>query len=68
MQISGKASIIHRVGDNTDGLVLEGRTANGEIGGLLQVYHNGGSNPDAVNYNGRITSGTNIVNKEYVDM
>ena len=62
-----KASIIHRVGENTEGFVLEGRTANGEIGGLLEVYHNGGSNPDAVNYNGRISSAQNIVNKEYVD-
>ena len=67
MDISGKASIIHRVGENTEGFVLEGRTANGEIGGLLEVYHNGGSNPDAVNYNGRISSAQNIVNKEYVD-
>ena len=31
------------------------------------MYHNGGSNPDAVNYNGRISSAQNIVNKEYVD-
>ena len=67
MDISGQASIIHRVGDVQDGFVLEGRTADGEIGDLLEVYHNGGSNPDAVNYNGRISSSQNIVNKEYVD-
>ena len=67
MQISGQASIIKRVGQETAGFVLEGRTTDGEVGNLLQVYHNGGSVPDAVNYNGKMTSPRNIVNKEYVD-
>ena len=67
MQISGQASIIKRVGQEVAGFVLEGRTTDGEIGNLLQVYHNGGSVPDAVNYNGKMTSPRNIVNKEYVD-
>ena len=67
MDISGQASKIHRVGDIEDGFVLEGRTTDGEIGDLLQVYHNGGTTPDAINYNGRMSGPKNIVNKEYVD-
>ena len=67
IQVSGKASFIARVGQETGGFVLEGRTVDGEIAKLLQVYHNGGTVPDAVNYNGKVTSPRNIVNKEYVD-
>ena len=59
-EISGQASIIKRVGDVEDGFVLEGRTADGEIGGIYcrcitTVVINSGST-DAVNYNGRISS------------
>ena len=55
------------MGNGVAGLIIEGRRTDGTIGNLLDVYHNSGSVADAVNYNGKISSDFNIVNKKYVD-
>ena len=59
---------------NGDGLAIRGTTANGyettdpddQNGKLLSVYHNANT-ADAVNYNGKINSDANLVNKGYVN-
>jgi len=53
--------ILGAIGDN-----YSATDVTDENGKILEVYHNANAT-DAVNYYGRITSGNNIVTKEYVD-
>ena len=52
---------------NHAGFTIKGTVNGGTEGNLLQSYHNSGTTVDAVNYDGKIESLTNIVNKGYVD-
>ena len=55
-----KKATFKRVGDATDGFVIEGNPSGGK---LFYVYHNSGGTLDAVNYKGKDTSNDNIMNR-----
>jgi len=56
-----KKATFKRVGDATDGFVIEGNPSGGK---LLYAYHNSGGTLDAVNYKGKDSSDDNIMNRK----
>ena len=49
------------------GFVIRGNDADGNEQDMLYTYTNYSGTPDAINYRGKMDSGYNLVNKEYVD-
>ena len=65
---NGGKMTVERVGNNSAGFTLKGRTSDGtEDGDLLSAYHNGGSVTDAINYNGRTDAASNLQTKASVE-
>ena len=65
---SDAATEIQRAGDNKRTFAIKGKAAGTtDIEDFFWAYSNSGDVGDAINYTGKITSPSNIVNKEYVD-
>ena len=58
--------VVPRPADNRRGFSIRGNNADGTEKDMLFSFTNTGK-PDAVNYDGKMDSGTNLVNKAYVD-
>jgi len=65
---SSAGTEIKRPGDGKRTFAIRGRVAgSGSVDDFFYAYGNSGTGGDAVNYTGKISTGTNIVNKAYVD-
>ena len=59
--------VVPRPSTNRRGFVIRGNDALGVEKDILYTYTNPFGTPDAINYLGKMDSGYNLVNKEYVD-
>ena len=59
--------VVPRPSDNRRGFTIRGNNADGVEQDMLYTYTNYSGTPDAINYNGKMDSGQNLVNKAYVD-
>ena len=59
--------VVPRPSDNRRGFTIRGNDALGVEKDILYTYTNPSGTPDAINYLGKMDSGYNLVNKEYVD-